>query len=470
MGVTKPHGLIDIVTRWSLAALLFALAAYGVFSTPGLLADFGLSLPGIGLLMMWTLAAGWALATTVRTPFRMEWFTFAAFAIAVRIGSAILAASRVSDGDSHWYLVIAQGLLHGDGLVMHEPYMGIATRALFPPLYPLLLAGWSAVAGFSTPSLLVFSSLIDLAAAAAIVRLATLLGVRRAGFAAACLYLILPSVLLSAPLAQKEGLETVFVLLLAIGWHVAAKTPRRMRDAFAIGLPAAALALTQPGEVMLALLFGLVLLPTIGLRRVLAIGIPAAFVAALAMLPWWVRNWLIFGAFVPLTTASGYSLWIGNNPDATGNWMAPPPQLKGLPELEYGKAAGTIAKDWIVHHPANFVRLTIAKFLHACGIGQFGVDRLAWMTPPLPTAIAAALLPLSHGAHLLLLGAGGVALRIRRDPAIAALAALLLACVAQLVLFAVWFEFGERHREFLDPFLLLTITVAAPHIVRRRAA
>lgn len=467
--MTERHGLFDGATRWGLTLLLLALAAYGAFSTPGLLRDAGVSLPGIGLLMMWLLAAGWALSTTIRAPARAEWFAFGAFAIAGRIGSAMLAAPRVSDGDSHWYIVIAQGLLHGDGLVMHEPYMGIATRALFPPLYPLLLAGWGAVAGFSTVSVLVLSSLIDLVAAAAIIRLAVLLGERRAGVAAACVYLILPSVLLSAPLAQKEGLEIVFVLLLAIGWITAIRTPRRVRDAVAIGLPAAALALTQPGDAMLAMLFGIVLSPTIGLRRMLAIGIPAAIVAALAMLPWWVRNWLVFGAFVPLTTASGYSLWIGNNPDATGNWMAPPPHLRGLPELAYGKAAAAIATEWIVHHPFDFIRLTIAKFLHACGIGRFGVDRLAWMTPPLPTAIVATLLPVSQGAYLIMLTASSVALRIRRDPAIATLAALLLACVAQLVLFAVWFEFGERHRESLGPFLLLTIAVAVPHIVRRRS-
>lgn len=457
--------------RAAMTALLLALLCYGVFSTPGVAAHWGVSPGGIALLILWIVCAGWALATSVRKPARGEWIAFIAVAVALRVASGILAEPRVSPGDSHWYLVLAENLLAGRGLVMDEPFMGVACRALFPPLYPLLLASWGAVAGFGAPSLLVLSVLIDLAAAAAIVRLADMIGARRAGIAAALVYLIYPSVLFSAPLAQKEGLCSLLVLLLAIGWVRAARRDEAggaWRDALAIGLPAAGLALTQPGEAMLAMLFGVVLAQGIGMRRLLAIGIPAALVAVAAMLPWWIRNALVFGTFVPLTTSAGYSLWIGNNPDTTGNWLPPPEQLRGLPEIAFGKAAAAIAKDWIIHNPGAFVHTTIAKFLRACAIGDFGVARLAAMNPPISAAIDALLLPAAQGAHLLLLAGGAAALRIRRDPAIVTLAALLLACILQLLLFGMWFEFGERHREFLTPFVLLAIAAAVPHLAHLR--
>ncbi|MFX8301134.1 hypothetical protein ABTL22_19390, partial [Acinetobacter baumannii] len=86
------------------------------------------------------------------------------------------------------------------------PYFGSAWRALFPPLYPLLLAGWGALAGFTTPSVLALGPLIDGTAAWLIVVLGRRLGRAVAGRRAAWLYLMWPSVLFSAPLAQKEGL------------------------------------------------------------------------------------------------------------------------------------------------------------------------------------------------------------------------------------------------------------------------
>jgi hypothetical protein len=186
------------------------------------------------------------------------------------------------------------------------------------------------------------------------------------------------------------------------------------------------------------------------------------------LVPWWVRNWTVFHAFVPLTTASGASLWIGNNPDATGNWQPPPPALKGIPELAYGKRIGAIAVEWIRTHPVGFVRLTLTKFVRASGIAQFGVTRLVAMGPPVPRVLAAALWPLSMLAHLALLGGAAFKLGPRLP---FTLVLLIAACGLQLMLFGMWFEFGERHREFVTPFLLLALcwSFAAPAVEKAPA-
>ncbi len=464
----------DRALRAALTLLFALLLVYALYSTPQLIGRWGPSAGGLLVLAAWAGLVAWALATIVRLPGKVEWIAFAAVAIALRLASAWLAAPRVSPGDSHWYIVIAQNLLAGRGLVVDEPFMGVACRALFPPFYGILLAGWGSIAGFTTPSLLLLSTAIDLGAAWLIVAIGGVLGARRAGVAAALLYLVWPSTLFSAPLAQKEGLCVLLALALAYGWLRAAAREKsaghRLRDAAIIGVPAALLALTQPGESLLALLFGLVLLPWIGVRRVLMIGVPAAALALAMMLPWWARNWLVFHQFVPLTTAAGLSLWVGNNPDATGNWLPYPQSLQGLGEIAYAKAAGDLAWQWIVQHPADFVHLTIAKFLRATAIGEFGVSRLAAMRPPISAAVGALLFPLSHGAHVMLLAAGALALRTRRDPAIILSGALLFACVVQLGLFGVWFEFGERHREFMTPFLLIAVSLAVARVAAHRAA
>ena len=438
-----------------------ALFAYGLFSTPGLIERWGMSWTGAGLLLIWL-----ALAALAIPVMRHGWRPgivagLALAALGVRIVLATSSFGRTPSGDALYYPIIAQGLLRGDGLQMYEPYIGSTLKALYPPLYPLLLAGWGAVAGFSTASLLALNLAIDGAAAWMLSRLGTRLGHPPAGRAAAWLYLIWPSVLFSAPLAQKEGLCSLLVLTLASVWLAAIEgRGQRWVRAVPVGVVAGLLALTQPEQAPLALLIGLSLIPLAGWRVVLGIGLRAVTITCLVMLPWWLRNWAVLGAFVPLTSAGQISLWIGNNPDATGNWVPTPPSLRGLPELTFAKAAGALARQWIVDHPGDFIRLTATKLVRATGVGEFGLVRLGAMSPPAPAGSLAWLLPIAQGSHLLLLALSGVGLVLRRYRIPSVLVLLLAASVAQLALFGVWFEFGERHREFMLPFLILAVLTA----------
>ncbi len=443
--------------------LLAVLMAYGIWSIPSLIERWGFSIAGIVLLGAWAAVATTGALAVLRKPPDLSLVLLIASAILLaRLAIATIALGRMSPGDPDIYPVIARQLLAGQGYYFDQADMGERVWALYPPAYPLLLAGWGAIAGFSTWSLVALNLLIDSAAAWMVARIGRQLGLPGAGRAAALLYLFWPSLIFSAPLAQKEGLATLLISVLASVWLAHARGGRSgWRSALALGAPAGLLALTQPGEAPLAALFGLVLVGQIGWRRVIGIGVAALPIAIMTMLPWWVRNWIIFGAFVPLTSAGGISLWIGNNADATGNWMAQPAYLRGVPELDYARRMAALAKLWIIGHPVDFIRLTLAKFVHALGVGEFGPFRFVITSPPIPPAMAALLLPVSHGGHLLLLGAGAVALRARRAPALATIALLLAACFAQLALFGVWFEFGERHREFITPFLLLAICVAA---------
>lgn len=459
---------LDRWTACALALLLAALTAYGLFSLPQIAAHWGVSAWGVVVLFAWAATAGWALATVRRRLTYSEWLGFALVALVWRVATLMLADGRVSSGDSHWYLVLAEHLREGQGLVLYAPHMRLAVRALYPPLYPLLLAGWTGVHGESGWSLLALSTLLDLGTAWLIVRVGGRLAIARAGLAAALLYLIWPSTLFNAPLAQKESLELLLVMAVALGWVKASRGDwRRSRLWIAIGVPAGLLTLTQPGLAMLPALFGLALAPRLGIRRLVAIGAPAAGFAVLMMLPWWGRNWLLFHRFVPLTSAAGLSLWVGNNSGATGNWMPYPPELHAANEFDYAKAAGRLAIEWMRAHPLEAARLTLAKFVRAIGLGESGVVRLAGMQPPLVPGTTAALFLTEHVANLAMLSAGAAALAWRRGAAV--LTALLAAGVAQLLLFGVWFEFGERHREFLTPLLLLVIAAAAASIRRRTA-
>ena len=450
------------LSAFAAQAVLAMLAAYAMISSVQLLARWGVSAAGMLLFGLW-LALAWQAWPLLRGwPRGLRATAMIAAMIALRLGVGWLSQGRISPGDPHSYLVIAGQLIAGQGYFIDERYMGVRTFALFPPVYPLLLAGWGWAVGLSTWSVLALGSLIDALAALALWRIGARLGQSGAGRATGFLYLIWPSVLFSTPRAAKEGLSTLLILLLALIWLERAHGGMRgWRGIAALGMAAGLLALTQPGQAPLAALFGIALIRWVGWRPVLRLGIPAALVAMLVMLPWWARNWIVFGGFVPLTTASGISLWIGNNANATGGWMPQPAALHGLPERVYSARAGSLAADWILGHPLGFVRLTIAKFLRAVALGEFSLIRLAAMYPPISAALAAMLFPLTYGSHMFLLALSAVGLGFRRTPGLAILTALVVACFAQLLLFGVWFEFGERHRDFLTPFLLLVLCIAA---------
>ena len=455
--------------RVTLQAILATLALYGVLSVPALVHRWGISAAGLGLLVVWAAVVGVGASALLRGRPRVRLVIFLAVVVVLsRWATTMLAVGRVSPGDPDIYPVIARQLLAGLGLYFDQADMGVRVFALYPPAYPVLLASWGAVAGFSIPSLLALNLLVDAAAAWVVTLIGEQLEAPDAGRAAGFLYLVVPSMLFSAPLAQKEGLAILLVLILAYVW-IAASQGRfsGWRGAVMLGLPAGLLALTQPGWAPIAALFGLAMAVRMGWGQMLRFGIGGALVASVVMLPWWLRNWLVFSAFVPLTSAGGIGLWIGNNADATGNWMPQPAALHGLPELEFARRAGKMAQAWIAEHPLGFLQLNATKFFRAVGIGQFGPYRYLIMTPPISAATGALLLPLSHGAHLLMLTGGALALRVRRSPGIALIILLVAACFAQLALFGVWFEFGERHREFLTPFLLLLGCMAAKPAIWR---
>lgn len=417
---------------------------------------------GLGVLALWLalVAAAWPLLRA--RPSRGHAILLLLCVVALRLCFAEMTAGRTSPGDSEAYLVLARQLIEGRGLYIDEHYMGIRAYAFYPPAYPMLLAGWGAVLGLSVWSVALLGGVTDAVIALLIARVGDRVGSQGAGRAAAFLYLIWPSTLFESPLAAKEAMCTALVLAIALAWLMRADGGiKGWRGAVALGLPTGVLALTQPGWAPIAGLFGLVMIGRMGWRAVIGFGVPAAAVAVLVMMPWWLRNWLVLGAFVPLTSAGGISLWIGNNADATGNWMPQPASLHGLPELEYQRRSAALARAWIIGHPVEEVRLTITKFLRAVGVGQFGLVRLAAMYPPISAMLAAALFPLAHGSHVLMLGSSALAVRMRQSAGVATVGLLALACVLQLGLFGVWFEFGERHRDLLTPFLLLLIACAA---------
>jgi hypothetical protein len=452
-----------------LATFLAILTLYGIYSIPGLWERWGgPSLASLAIIALWLGMACLARPLLFAPPSRKTLLVLTAVALIARCLVAIPFLGRTEGGDALFYPLLAWSIMHGHGLQVVEPFIGDTVRALFPPVFPLLLAGWGRFFDLTPTSLSILNLLIDGAAALLIFRLGNRVGAGGAGRAAAWLYIIWPSVLLSAPVAQKEGLVSLLVLALVHAWLDAAERPTARRIA-AVGLVTALLALTQPALAPLSAVLGFFLLAR-DLRVLFRIAIGAIGVAALLATPWWLRNWELFHRFVPLTTSSGASLWIGNNPDSTGDWIPEPRTLRGTPELAYSNAAASMAWEWIKQNPYGFIRLTAEKLVRAMATGQAEVARLRDAVPHPPPSIGQAMFPVAQMTHLLLLGGSASALWQSQASWRLLIATILAACVAQILLFDIWFEFAERHREFLTPLLLLLLSSSVMPTLKRPAA
>lgn len=92
--------------------------------------------------------------------------------------------------------------------------------------------------------------------------------------------------------------------------------------------------------------------------------------AGAVVVPWTIRNFLHFDAFIPVSTNSGISLLAGNSPGATGSSGVNAYLIEriefhgGLSEVEHANALTQEALDWIKENPNDAFVLYIKKVLN----------------------------------------------------------------------------------------------------------
>ncbi|MFW9995570.1 MAG: glycosyltransferase family 39 protein, partial [Candidatus Odinarchaeota archaeon] len=85
----------------------------------------------------------------------------------------------------------------------------------------------------------------------------------------------------------------------------------------------------------------------------------------MTILPWLIRNFIAFGRLV-FSTNGGINLYIGNNPESTGTWMAIPPELANIAdEITRDAVARDLAINYIFTHPVETVLRIPVKLFYA---------------------------------------------------------------------------------------------------------
>lgn len=350
----------------------------------------------------------------------------------------VATAHSTPPGDPNAYRAIVHAMLNGEGMVFHDQNLG-DMWAFCPPLYALLMWLFSLPSGLTFGAVGSLNLLLDLGTVGALLWMGRLSGFKTE-LPAAAWFLWPASVILCAN-PYKEGLICLLTVLLAC-----CVLDRR---ASSFGVVAALLALTQPALAPLAAVFALAFRMPL---RFIAVSL-ATFCAVL--LPWWVRNWLIFGQFVPLTSAGGLGLWIGVTPEGTGEYIMTPGRFIHFgDELAISRAAASEAWRIIAADPLGTAWHCLVKIGRPFITTNWANSTVRWLNPEAPlVVILAAAVPVVL-APFALFSAASVKLVARRD---GILSRLMLAGFVQYVAGQFLFETSERHRYFLVPLCIMFV-------------
>lgn len=347
-------------------------------------------------------------------------------AFAARAGALWIWSENLKD-DRDVYLALAEGIAAGRGFSVPGSDVPTAYR---PPGYPLLLAitGTSGSAGGR--------GLLHLLLGTGTVWMTYLLGRRLSldaphALLAAVLVAIDPLLLRYATFPMTETLVTL--LTTALLWAIAAEP--NLRRQILMGVLFGFSVLTRP---TLWAFGGLLLLRRMaglwrGVRsgrdrsvreRLVQLPWVTLGVVALSVSPWVVRNWLVLGHPVLMTTHGGYTLLLGNNPAFYREVVEQPwgtvwdgsvggGQAKWVEslirEMDEAGVAGEVAQDqWmgrrarehILAEPELFVRACLLRLRRFWSLSPGGAD-----TAAVPSALRVPL-AMFYGATFLLAAVG----------------------------------------------------------------
>jgi 4-amino-4-deoxy-L-arabinose transferase-like glycosyltransferase len=390
-------------------------------------------------------------------------------ALAVRAAFVAFAAPRGEDlifPDAASYDSIARNWLAGKGF--REDSTRQASRA---PGYPVFLAACHSI-GLQRPQGIY---LVQAIADSAMCVLLALLGRRlygdAAGIVAGCIAAIYPFFVYFTGLLLAEtlftlGLVALMLFLFECRDALEKSTSRALLVSAVAGALLGLLVLLRSS----LLLFPLFLLPIWLARRGHRLGAMAAWgtmiaAMALVMLPWIVRNYGIFGRFIPTTLQVGESLYEANSPYADGgpamdriDWVK---ERGGRPmgEYENNQFFRNAALRYIREHPDRFCALAVEKFARFWNpLPNYGPYRR-----PLGVAVN-----ICAWAPIILLACVGI---LQRKQQIASLL-LLLSPVAYFTLLHMVFVGSVRYRTPVMPFVILLAASGAESVRawRRRSA
>lgn len=264
------------------------------------------------------------------------------------------------------YDAYAVNLLNGNGYTRFDD---LHPDSDLPPLYVFFLAGVYAVFGRDVRAVAVVQGVLDLITVTLVYLTGRRVFNRRTGLLAAALTALYPYMLYQDLTVNDTAL---FICLLMLAVYAIYRV-EDMTWAAATGAVLGIAALTKSFVLLLVLLWGLWLLTRRGWRRGLLLAAVMGVVAGVVVTPWAVRNTLLHGRLVFISTNGGSNFHQGNNSCTrhyllsgwdvqwTGDCWEPPPS--GLSEVELDAWHMQRAQAYLMDDPGRAVVLFGIKAL-----------------------------------------------------------------------------------------------------------
>jgi hypothetical protein len=282
--------------------------------------------------------------------------------IAARI-AVLLVQPLEQSSDFSWYYGRAVEIVSGGGYAEN----GVLT-AFWPVGWPGFLAGLFTITGPSVQA----GQIANLVFAALVFALTATLGAalfrdRMVGRAAVLLLTLYPNQIGYVPLMSTEIFYEALLLLCV--WLLARE---QLAPVLVSGVLFGVATLTKTQSLLLPgfLLLGVFLAAPSrrSLARLTGLACAVYITTILVVAPWTYRNYMVLGAFIPVSTNGGFTLLTGNNPEANGDYTPNSVLAEGLThnpadQVVMDRLATARAVAWIEANPVPFVLLLPKKLM-----------------------------------------------------------------------------------------------------------
>ncbi|HXN37058.1 MAG TPA: glycosyltransferase family 39 protein [Solirubrobacteraceae bacterium] len=312
------------------------------------------------------------------------------------IAHNIVAHGRwfVYDEKARFYLDAATGRLHRNLQPSEIDYAQLDRGAVFHPESgesigsATLLAGlWQITGGESYLPLQVLQAIVDALAALLVYHIAMcLFNVRRAAIVAAALYALYPPIAWLTIVPYNDIWAVDFTIAIVATYLQALQSVHRWRWLAVCGLVAGIGSYFRPNVLLIVPVLALATIAMTGWREALRKGACVTVIGALFLIPWTVRNYDDFHAFIPGTSSLWENMWngLGELPNDVGasrgthgvyeEVKAVAPQLR--PE---SPAWDDYLKPWVVHAIEHQPLFYLESVAHRAAVATLWNHDTTWM-------------------------------------------------------------------------------------------
>ena len=327
-----------------------------------------------------------------RAPWRLFWVAFLIRVAYMTLAHTYRFRPYVDHFQFGWEAGrIARSLVSGHGFAnpFASSYLGLTgPTAWVPPAYPFLIAGAFKLFGIYTPAaawvLLAINCILSASTALAVWEIAYRCISRNNAVWSGWLWALYPAAMQYAVRWVWEMCLTTFlftwVIVLALrmrginanaSTQSAQETSSQTRQWLLFGLLWGIIALSTSTLLLFLPICGLwILIGTWHRQHALRNAILAGIVFLACLVPWELRNYQAFHAFVPIRGNLGVETYLGNGPGSRGFVMVyDHPNMASdqfflyqrMGEVKYSKMRGDLARAYMHAHPAHFIANTLKR-------------------------------------------------------------------------------------------------------------